>query len=98
MAKKILATGLGLAGVYFLALSSLQVGKSENVGARESIGALATLAGDDDVILLDKRSMPGFVPLAVKPTLIYTFGRHVISVDSQSLSDVGYHVRPGARL
>lgn len=88
--KRLLATGLGLAGAYFLVLSSLQVGKSENSGARESIAALAALAGDDDVLLFDKVAPPGFHPLEVKPTLVYTFGRHVVSVDTATLADVGY--------
>jgi hypothetical protein len=88
--RRLLATGLGLAGAYFLVLSALQVGKSENAGARESIAALAALAGDEDVILFDKVAPPGFHPLEVKPTLVYTFGRHVISVDSPALADVSY--------
>lgn len=90
LAKRLLAAGLGLAGIYFLVLSSLQVGKTENLGARESIGALASLAGDGDVILLDRSASPGMHPLEVKPALIYTFARHVISVDDQALADVGY--------
>lgn len=86
-----LTTGLvALAGLYFLVLSVGQLGKREDDGARESIARLADLADDGDVILLDETAGPGLQPRAAKTTLVYMFGRHVISTKPESLGDTTY--------
>ena len=88
--RKVMGGLLVTAGAYFLVLSVGQLGKRENEFARESIARLAAVADDGDLILLDDEVGEDFAPREIKTTLVYTFGRHVISVDRQRWLDVGY--------
>ncbi|OGT56358.1 MAG: hypothetical protein A3E01_10905 [Gammaproteobacteria bacterium RIFCSPHIGHO2_12_FULL_63_22] len=88
--RKWLSASLGLAGLYFLVLSAGQVGKHADEFARESIARLADVADDGDVILLDDANSEKFTPREIKTTLVYTFNRHVISINRERWLDVGY--------
>ena len=89
-ARRWLAAGLVLAGAWFALVSVVQRDLRENAGARASIGQLAAVAGPDDVILLDRFHGPGYLPKEIKTTLVYAFGRHVVSVGDAALNDAGY--------
>lgn len=88
--RRVLAAALVVSAAYFMVLSGAQVGKQENDGALASLSRLAQLADDGDVILLDGFGGQGFEPKEVKTTLVYTLGRHVVSVGDRALSDVNY--------
>lgn len=90
LSRRLLAAVLVVSGAYFMVLSSAQVGKQENEGALSSLSRLAQVADDGDVILLDGFHGQGFEPKEVKTTLVYTLGRHVVTVGDRALSDVGY--------
>jgi hypothetical protein len=81
---------LAVSGAYFVVLSAGQLGKQENEFARESIARLAAVADDGDLILLDDQAGVDFTPREIKTTLVYTFGRHVISAGHARWSDAGY--------
>ena len=89
-ARRWLGAALVASAAWYLALSGLQIGKRDNDGAMATIGELAARIGDDDVILLDGARIDGFEPAQLKTTLLYTFGRHVITLDPSSLADLGF--------
>lgn len=88
--RKVMVGLLATAGLYFVVLSVGQLGKRENEFARESIARLAAVADDGDLILLDDEVGADFAPREIKTTLVYTFGRHVISTHRDRWLDVGY--------
>ncbi len=88
--RKLMGVLLATSGAYFLVLSAGQLGKQENEFARASIARLAAVADDGDLILLDDQASAGFTPREIKTTLVYTFGRHVISARRERWFDVGY--------
>jgi hypothetical protein len=88
--RRVLAGLMLVSAIYSLSFCLAQIGKNENAGALESIARLADVADDGDVILLDDFLGQGFVPKEVKTTLVYTFGKHVVTVGSRSISDLGY--------
>ena len=89
-ARRALGVALVLSGLWFAGLSVRQWGPAENAGARESIGRLAALAGDHDVLLLDVFHGPGWQPKEIKSTLAYVFGRHVVSIGDRGMGDAAY--------
>ncbi len=90
MARGLLAGVLVVSGAGYVVLSAAQMGKQDNVGAFASVGDLAAIAGDKDVILLDGLQGQGFWPKEVKTTLVYTFGRHVVTIGTSSLADMEF--------
>ena len=88
--QKLLSASLAVAGIYFLVLSVGQLGKLEDQFARESIARLANVVDEGDVMLLDDAGSAKFSPREVKTTLVYTFNRHVISINRDRWLDVGY--------
>ncbi|MCX7041185.1 MAG: hypothetical protein NT117_00550 [Gammaproteobacteria bacterium] len=88
--RRLLSASLAVAGLYFFVLSAGQVGKLENEFARDSIARLANVADDGDLILLDDAGSEKFSPREVKTTLVYTFHRHVVSINRDRWLDVGY--------
>jgi len=86
-ARRLLVGALTVSAAGYLVLSGSQVGKQDDLGAMESVGALAAGVGDEDVILFDGLIVDGFEPQQVKTTLVYTFGRHVITIGTSSLTD-----------
>lgn len=90
LARRMLAAVLAVSAAYFMVLSIAQLGKQENEGAPASLSRLAQVANEGDVILLDGYRGQGFVPKEVKTALVYSFGRHVVSVGDRAVSDVGY--------
>jgi hypothetical protein len=89
-ARRVLAAALVLTGLWFAVLSARQWGPAENAGARDSIARLAALAGDDDVLLLDVFHGPGWQPKEIKSSLVYVFGRHVVSIGDRGMGDAAY--------
>lgn len=89
-AARALSVCLVVGVVYALLLSSFQFGRHENRGASESIGRLAGLASDGDLIMLENGPTEGYVAAEVKTTLRYRFGRHVISIGDAGLRDRHY--------
>jgi hypothetical protein len=89
-ARRALAVALVLSGLWFGVLSARQWGPPENAGARASIGRLAALVHDDDVLLLDVFHGPGWQPKEIKSTLVYVFGRHVVSIGDRGMGDAAY--------
>lgn len=89
-ARQALGGVLALSFAGYLLVSGSQVGKPDNDGALASIGQLAAQAGDGDVILLDGLAVPGLDPAQVKTTLVYTLGRHVVTVAAASLTDFDF--------
>lgn len=89
-ARRVLGAVLLVSGVYGAALSTAQLGRIDNAGALESIGRLAAIAGDGDVLLLDGSPGQGFESKQVKTTLAYTFGRNVVTAGSLALGDIGF--------
>lgn len=72
---------LGYAGV----LSAAQIGKNEEAGLHATLARLVEPIGPDDLILLDVHDAG-----VLKTPLVYTFGRHVVTVDQTDLGDAGY--------
>lgn len=72
---------LGYAGV----LSAAQIGKNEEAGLHATLARLVAPTGSDDLILLDVHDAG-----VLKTPLVYTFGRHVVTVDQTDLGDAGY--------
>lgn len=89
-ARRALGVALVLSGLWFAALSVRQWGPAENAGARDSIGRLAALAQEDDVLLLDVFHGPAWQPKEIKSTLVYVFGRHVVSIGDRGMGDADY--------
>ena len=89
-AARVLAACLAVGLVYALLLTSFQFGRHENRGASASIGRLAGMAADGDVIVLEAGSAQGYSAAEVKTTLLYRFGRHVISIGDAGLRDPRY--------
>lgn len=90
LSRRVLGAALVVSGAYFMVLSGAQIGKQENEGALESLSRLSRLADDGDLILLDGFGGQGFEPKEVKTTLVYTLGRHVVSVGDRALSNYNY--------
>ncbi len=89
-ARRVLGATLLASGVYATVLSSAQLGRVDNAGAFESIGRLAAVAGDGDVLLVDGSPGQGFEPKEIKTTLAYTFGRNVVTAGGSALGDIGF--------
>ena len=90
MARRLLAGTLAVTAAGYLVLSAAQIGKHDDVGTFASVGELAAIAGDDDVILLDGMEGRGFWPKEVKTTLVYTYGRHVVTIGAASLANMEF--------
>jgi hypothetical protein len=71
-------------------LSLAQFGKMENAGAADSIGRVAAIADDRDLLLLEGIPSHNFQPKEVKTTLMLRFGRQVAAVGTGALGDYGY--------
>lgn len=76
--------------VYSAALSAAQIGKNENQGALASTQRIATRMQPSDLIMLDEPPGSCMQYNELKTPLIYTFGRHVVTVDGSDLRDLGY--------
>ena len=85
-----LSACLALGFTYALVWSSFQIGGHENRGASASIGRLAGLASDGDLIVLENGPTRGYVVAEVRTALRYRFGRHVISIGDAGLRDPHY--------
>ncbi len=72
---------LGYAGV----LSAAQIGKDEQAGLHAALARLVSPIGPDDLILLDVHDAG-----VLKTPLVYTFDRHVVTVDQADLDDASY--------
>lgn len=73
-----------------LPLALAQWGKAENAGAAASIGRLAAIADDGDLILLDDAPGKGFEPKELKTALVLRFGRQVATAGRASMADLGF--------
>lgn len=76
--------------IYSTALSAAQIGKNEDQGAFASTRRIASRMQPSDLILLDEPPGSCMQYNELKTPLIYTFGRHVATVDSGDLRDLGY--------
>lgn len=85
-----LAGLLVLIGTYSAALSAAQIGKQENGGAYESLGALAQRIPPNALLLIDSDSVRGFAISELKTPLVYTFDVHVADASRGSLADAAY--------
>lgn len=72
---------LGYAGI----VSAAQVGRVEEAGLHDTLARLVAPVGHDDLIMLDLHDAG-----VLKTALIYTFGRHVVTVNQDDLDDAGY--------
>lgn len=88
---------LAISVLYGGALTAAQVGKEENDGLYSALSAMVSRVGAHDVILLD--SMDAGLPDTneIKTPLLYTFGKNVITVSDQDLSDPAYLAAIGER-
>jgi hypothetical protein len=84
------ALGVVLSMLVALPLSLAQWGKMENAGAADSIGRLAAIADDRDLLLLEGIPSHSFQPKEVKTTLVLRFGRQVATITPGALGDYGY--------
>lgn len=84
-----LSAALGLTLIYSAGASALQVGKSEDAGARAPLARLVAPVEPDDVILLDTKERPPETSL-IKTPMVYTFHCNVVTVGPAALADPGY--------
>lgn len=81
---------LAISLVYMAYASSAQLGKSENDGLYGSLKQLLAPVDPSDLVLMTPLQ-PGWPAAAqIKTTVVYTFGRTVVSVTDDSLSDRAY--------
>ncbi len=71
--------------VYGTVLSAQQVGKNEDQGAYSTLAALIAPVDSGDLILLDAPPVN-----LLKAPLMFTFGRHVVTVGKGVLTNAGY--------
>jgi len=85
-----LSAALFLTVVYATALSTAQIGKSENDGAHAALERLVRSIEPNDLILLNTLDQSGPNTSEVKTPLVYTFARTVVTVGDAALADTGY--------
>lgn len=88
--KKAVAFMLSMSLIYMAFASAAQLGKSENDGLYSSLKKLLSPVDQGDLVLVDstQSGRPGTTEL--KTSIIYTFGRNVVTVNGKSLHDHGY--------
>lgn len=86
--RKAVAACLLLGGIWSGLLSAAQLGKNEKKGAYEGLAGIASRVGDNDVLLLSKDGLM-WLP-QIKTALVYAFGRNVITVRKDLISDGEY--------
>lgn len=84
-ARTLLSVCFVLSLTYAGVLSAAQIGKNEEAGLHDTLARLVAPIGPDDLILLDVHDAG-----VLKTPLVYTFGRHVVTVGQTDLADAGY--------
>lgn len=94
--KGLLAVMLVMGGLYGLAVSALQVGKSEHGGVLPSIEKVAAHFDDGDLVIVDRALRSPSAP-ELKTALAFTYGLNVATMTEAELADSAYFdglVRP----
>ncbi len=95
--RRLLTATLFMSLVYAGVLSAGQLGKQENDGLYDALSELVAHVDQNDVILLDSMG-PGLPNTSeIKTPLVFTLGKHVVTVSDADLADSAYIETVGQR-